>query len=201
MEDAKRRADELRAYLLWQAEGWTFPPSEWEAQIIGELQRLQGYRIPRLPDTDMAEFELQPNECHANARRCEQNDVRGETKAVTGWWLQGMEFVLHSVVSHDGELCCVTPSSLGESEINFYPDPLIEWREQDGELAAMRNGRIVGLGVRRFPAFTIAQHELVRMRLKIGMAPDQAMMFSRNEIERLLERHLSPEERAPVSPF
>lgn len=201
MEEAKRRADELRAYLLWQADEWTFPPSEWEAQIIGELQTMQGYRIPRLPGTDMTELELQPNECHANARWCEQNDVRGGTKAIAGWWLQGMEFVLHSVVSYDGELCCVTPSSLGENEIIFYPDPLIEWGEQDGRFAAVRNGRNIGLGVRRFPAFTIAQHELVRMRLKIGMTPDQAMMFSRKEIERLLERHLSPEERALVSAF
>lgn len=199
MED--NRARELQDYLLWQADGWSFPPSEWEARIIEDLHAMQGYRIPRLPDAELIELGLQPNKCHENARWCEQNDVRGGTKAVAGWWLQGMEFVLHSVVSYGGELCCVTPSRLGESEINFYPDPHIEWIERDGELAAMRNGEIVGLGVRRFPAFTIAQHELVRMRLAIGMEPDQAMTFSRNELERLLERHLSPEERALVGDF
>lgn len=201
MEYSGRRAEDLRAYLLWQADGWTFPPSEWETQIIGELHAMQGYRIARLPETDLAELELQPNKCHENARWCEKNDPKGKTKAVAGWWLQGMEFVLHSVVFHDGDYCCVTPSSLGDSEIIFYPDPLIEWAEEEGRLAAIRNGQLVGLGVRRFPAFTIAQHELVRMRLRIGMAPDRAMMFSRKELERLLERHLSPEERALVGAF
>lgn len=198
MQDAKRRADALRAYLLRQADGWTFLPSDWEAEIIGELQAMQGCTIPRLPDAEMIERELRPNECHANARWREENDARGGTKAVAGWWLQGMEFVLHSVVSHDGALCCVTPSPPGEREIIFYNDPFIERTEHDGSLAAVRNGRTIGPGVRRFPAFTIARHELVRMRLKIGMAPDQAKMFSQKEIERLLARHLSPEERALV---
>lgn len=191
----------LREELLFEADGWTFPPSEWEAQIVRELHDMQGYAIPRLPDAELQELELQPNACHANALWCERNDVRGGTKAVTGWWLQGMEFILHSVVHYGGDYCCVTPSRRGDSELLFYPDPLIEWVDGDGTRVAMRNGQAIGLGVRRFPAFTIAQRELVRMRLRIGMTPDQASTFSRREIERLLARHLAPEERALVGEY
>lgn len=188
----------LREELLFESEGWTFPATEWEAQIVDELHDMQGYDIPRLPEEELRELELLPNECHANAIWCERNDVRGGTKAVAGWWLSGMEFIFHSVVAYDGHYCCVTPSRRGESELLFYPDPLIEWVDLDGGRSAIRNGKTIGLGVRRFPAFTIAQRELVRMRLRIGMSPDQASTFSRNELERLLDRHLTAAERALV---
>ena len=191
----------LRDELLFEVEGWTFPASEWEAQIIRDLHDMQGYPIPRLPEAELRELELLPNRCHANALWCEENDSSGRTKAVAGWWLSGMEFIFHSVVFCDGHYCCVTPSLRGESELNFYPDPLIEWVDHDDERVAMRNGQAIGLGVRRFPAFTIAQRELVRMRLRIGMTSDQATTFTRKEIERLLDRHLQPDERMLVGEF
>lgn len=160
---------------------------------------LPAYRARRMPAKDLAWMGMPANHCHANVRWYVANDYTKQSKAAVGWWPQGSDLVLHSVLTNGAEYMCITPSSLGEAEILFIPDPQIAWVEHQGQLAAKRNGQVIGLGIRRFPALTIAMHEIMRKRLESGTDPDRASEFSEKERDELMRVHLSPEEYAAVS--
>jgi hypothetical protein len=204
MGEAKQKLQKLRDGLLWQAEGWCFPATVWESELVEEILNLPSFKIPRLSNKELRSMGMPPGECHSNTRWYERNDPTKETKSVTGWWLQGVEFILHSVLGRNGQFMCITPTARNETEIQFFPDTKIEWIEADNHIAAFRNGREIGLGVRPFPAFTIAQNEAIRARLLSGMSPHQASEFSAEEINNLLLENLTEAERIlvgwPVSP-
>lgn len=178
MGESKRRREELRQRLLTQADGWTFAPTRWEATLVEELLDQPAFLVPRMPAEDIAWMRMPANECHANTRWYKKNDPTGQSKSVTGWWLQGLDFVLHSVLGNGGQYMCITPTADGETTLSFVPDPKIEWVETGEVYTARRNGQLIGMGVRRFPAFTIAQHKTVRARLLAGMDPYRAIEFS-----------------------
>lgn len=198
MGEAKRRKISLRERLLEQFDGWTFPPSPWERALVMEVAALPAFRARRMPAKDLEWMGMPANHCHANVRWYEANDWTHESKAVVGWWVQGSDLILHSVLTNGHEYMCITPSSLGETEIIFIPDAGIEWIESDGQLAAKRNGQIIGLGIRRYPELTIAMHETMRARLEDGIDPHRASEFSPEEREELMRIHLSPEDFAAV---
>ncbi len=185
----------LRDGLLWQAESWCFPPSDWEVSVVNEILEIPVVYVPRLPRDEIDWMGMPPQHCHQNALWYEQNDPTNRTKSVTGWWLQGMEFILHSVIGCDGQYRCITPTARNDEEIQFFPDPKVEWVPKNGHLVAKRNGREIGVGVRRFPKFTIAQNTLMRSRLLSGMNPKSASEFTLDEMKILLDENLSAEER------
>ncbi|AMG75538.1 Uncharacterized protein SGRAN_3195 [Sphingopyxis granuli] len=198
MGEAKLRREAMRKRLFEQVEGWTFPPSPWEKALFEEVVALPAFRARRMPAEDLAWMRMPANHCHANARWYEANDWTGQSRAVVGWWVQGSDLVLHSLLTNGHEYMCITPSSLEETEIIFIPDPQIEWIEGDGQLSAKRNGQLIGLGIRRYPALTIAMHEIMRSRLERGMDPHSASEFSPDELEHLMREHLSSEEFAAI---
>jgi hypothetical protein len=148
-----------------------------------------------MPRKDIDSMGMPSQQCHENTRWYERNDPTRRAKSVAGWWLQGTEFILHSVLGHEGQFCCITPTDRNEDEIQFFPDPKIEWIPKSGHFAARRNGQEVGVGVRRFPKFTIAQNALMRSRLLSGMSPHRASEFTSDELNALLIENLSDHER------
>jgi len=140
-------------------------------------------------------MKMSRNQCHANSLWYVRNDPNGESRAIPGWLVQGFDFTLHSVVESGDDLFCVTPGEPDETEIFFIPDPKIEWIETGANCSAVRNGEEIGVGIRRFPAYTIALHQMIRYRLFVGMDPDQAQYFSAEELDALMRQHLTAKER------
>lgn len=195
MGQAKRRKGALKEQLLLHADWWTFAPTDWEGILVRQLLDLPAFVIPRMDEKDLAAMKMAPNQCHANVRWYERNDPTGQSRAISGWWVRQCDFVLHSVLTNGTDYFCITPGEPGEREIVFIPDPDIVWAESGGNCAALRNGQEIGVGVRRFPALTIAMQEMVRYRLCIGMDPDQAQYFSDEELDALTRQHLTADER------
>ena len=195
MGEARRKMQKLRESLLWQAESWCFSPSDWETSLVDEILDIPIVHVPRMLRNQIDWMGMPSQRCHENAFWYEKNDPTNQTKAVTGWWFQGMEFILHSVVGCDRQYRCITPTDGNDDVIHFRPDPKIEWVSKDGHLAALRNGQEIGIGVRPFPKFTIAQNTLMLRRLLSGTKPRNASEFTSDEMKNLLDENLSYEER------
>jgi hypothetical protein len=190
MGQAKIRREALRQQMLDKSKEWDFPPSPWEVAVCVELKEEDVVVIQRAPANQLAWARMPANKCHANASWYAKNDRSGKAKAVVGWWVQWPNFVLHSVVEIDGALICMTPSQYNEAGIPFIPDPKISWIE-DGEVySAVRNGQVVGPGVRMFPAFTMAQNAIVRERLLAGVDPLKAGDFTDEEMAELERQYI-----------
>jgi len=190
MGQAKVKRETLRQMLLKKGEEWDFPPSPWEAAVCAELKEENVVIVPRAPADQLASMRMPANKCHANVRWYVQNDPAGKARSVTGWWVQWPVFVLHSVIEADGQLVCITPSAYNEVEVPFLPDPKISWVE-DGEVySAVRQGHIIGPGVRALPAFTMAQNAIVRERLLAGCDPLKAGDFSDEEMMELKRQYI-----------
>ena len=185
MGEAARRREILRATMLALGTKWDFPPSEWEAALCAELKENEVMRVPRASAAQLSWARMQANQCHANTRWYEQNDPENKSRQVTGWWVQWPDFVLHSVVERDGHLMCITPSHFDEAQIPFIPDPKIVWTESGDVYSAMRDGKIIGPGIRAFPAYTMAKNQIIRDRLLRGVNPYKAGDFTDAEIEKL----------------
>ena len=180
MGEAKRRREALRDSLLRTGELWTFPETDWERDLARELGRRPVLRVPRAPDSWLEYPRMVPQQCHANASFMARSDP--EYEHVTGWWPQGGNFALHSVVRHRGQLVCVTPIRSADfgmpDHVEFIPDPRIEWRQDCEDHQAYRDGVRLGVGVRTDPAETMRLIALVRERLLAGMDPQRAMLLT-----------------------
>jgi hypothetical protein len=197
MGQARVRREALRQKMLNKSKEWDFPPSPWEAAVCAELREEDVVVIHRAPAEQLAWARMPVNECHANARWYAKNDPSGKARAVAGWWVQWPNFVLHSVIEIEGALICITPSPFCEAEIPFIPDPKISWMEHGEVYSAIRNGQVVGPGVRVFPAFTMAQNAIVRERLLAGGDPLKAGDFSEAEMDELKRQHILVAATAP----
>jgi hypothetical protein len=131
------------------------------------------------------------NACHANVRWYVEHDPSHRARAVTGWWVQWPDFVLHSVIEDDGELICITPAEYNETELHFIPDSQISWIEDGKVSSAVRHGRKIGPGIRAFPAFTMARNAIVRERLLAGVDPFKAIEFTDEMMDALKRDHCS----------
>lgn len=174
MGQAKVRREALRQKMLEDGKKWDFPPSAWEAAICAELRNQIARIVPLAPADQLASMGTRANECHTNARWYAKNDPTGKIRFVTGWWVQWPNFVLHSVIEQDGQLICITPNSFGEARLPFIADPKISWVEDGKVYSAIRDGQVIGVGVRAFPAFTIAQTKIVSELLIAGVNPAEA---------------------------
>ena len=182
MGEAKRRADELRAALLREADRWDFPPSDWERETVTELDALPRVTSVRAPAEQLKWARMKARECHANAGWYADNDPNGEWKHVVGWWPQGDIFILHSVVRRAGDLLCVTPQEWDVPErFPFIPDEQIEARDEEDRRAFYRRGHKLPVGLRRDPAAQIEAMNLMGSRLASGVKPRQAMELADRE--------------------
>jgi hypothetical protein len=92
--------------MLDESKGWDFPASPWEAAVCADLREEDVVMIRRASPDQLAWARMPANECHANARWYAKNDPTGKARAVSGWWVQWPNFVLHSVVEIEGALIC-----------------------------------------------------------------------------------------------
>jgi hypothetical protein len=191
MGEAKIRREALIREMLDSGEKWDFPLSEWEASVCAELRKMDVVVVPRVPADQLAWARMQPNKCHENTRWYEKNDPEHKSRMVSGWWVQGPNYILHSVIERDGKLICITPIHFGDDEeIQFIPDKKITWTEDGKFYHAARDGVVIGLGVRAFPAFTMAQNRIVRDRILAGVAPYDAVRFTDGELEELKRQYI-----------
>lgn len=190
MGEAKAQREVMRKKMLEKSKDWDFPASPWEASVCASLRKEDVVLVRRASPEELAWARMPLNACHANARWYAKNDPTGRSRAVTGWWVQWPNFVLHSVVETNGTLICITPSAFNETEVPFIPDPKIGWVEDGEHYSAIRNGKIVGVGVRVYPAFTMALNAIVRGRLLKGGNPFEAGDFTDEEFEELKRKYI-----------
>ncbi|MGY4569827.1 MULTISPECIES: hypothetical protein [Bradyrhizobium] len=190
MGQAKARREALRQQMLEEGKRWDFPPTPWEAAICAELKdESRVVAVSRAPADQLAWMRMPDKKCHDNVRRYVENDPLRKTRAVVGWWVQWPDFVLHSVIERGGQLICITPTRFDESDFPFIPDPKISWLEDGDVYSAVRDGRVIGPGVRAFPTFTMARNAIVRERLIAGVDPFKAIEFSDEMMEALKREH------------
>jgi hypothetical protein len=170
----------MRELFLRELDKWSFPVTDWELATVKEILRLPVISVHRAPAAQLEWMRMKPRECHVNARFMEENDPEKRTKRVIGWWQQDGNYVLHSIVRSRGKYMCVTPVHEGmnaSSPFPFIRDPKIEVRVEEGRNSYYRNGVQIGPGVRRDPARTLADIEVVRERLLSGMDPYEALII------------------------
>jgi hypothetical protein len=110
--------------MIKQMARWDFPATEAEAQAIAEIEKLPVITVQRYPAHIIRQMSMPPNECHANARFMVSKDPEGKCRQISGYWPQGGNYVLHSVVDRDGEVFCVTPLQINAADrFQFIPDP------------------------------------------------------------------------------
>jgi hypothetical protein len=185
MGQAKRRREALRQIMLEEGRKWDFPPSVWEIAVCAELKNQPVVVVPRMPAEQLNWMRMPAHKCHANVRWYAENDPSKRSHAVVGWWVQWPDFVLHSIIETDGQMTCITPIPYNENEFPFIPDPKIGWVQNEDVYSAVRNGRVIGPGLRAFPAFTMARNAIVRERLLSGVDPFKAIEFTEHDIEAL----------------
>lgn len=190
MGEAKRRKEALRQRMLAEGEKWDFEPSQWEEAVCVELRGEIPKLVLRIPADRLAWMRMPAGKCHENARWYAKNDQSNKARAVAGWWVQWPDFVLHSVVEVDGRLLCVTPTPDHEIEFLFISDPKITWIKDGKVYSPIRDGRVIGPGLRAFPRFTMARNAIVRERLLAGVDPFSAIEFSDEEMEELKREHI-----------
>jgi hypothetical protein len=173
--EAKRNRDKRAADLLAWLERWDFPPSDAEANLVREIEKLESVQVRRYPGEVLRQMRMPPNQCHANTQFMVDNDPDGRCRQVSGWLFQVGNYVLHSVVERGEDLFCVTPYPVPVTDtFSFIPDPKIEWVENSKGKEAYRDGYRIEYGVRSDPLETIRINEVVRERIKNGIHPLKA---------------------------
>ena len=193
MGQARTKLEAIRKKHLELADYWDFPATPDEAVICEGLRHIEIVVVRRASRAELAYMRMPENSCHENARWYERNDPTRQSRAVTGWWVQWPDFVLHSVVKIDDRFICLTPSYIDEGEFPFMPDPQIVWEKDQEKYIAKKQGYKIGIGVRLFPEFTLARLELVRKRLRSGLHPVEASIFSDGELAELKAKYINPE--------
>lgn len=193
MGDAKRKLAAMRQRHIELARWWDFPPSPEEASICDALREMEIINVRRASSAELSYMRMATNSCHANARWYEKNDPLKQSVAVTGWWVQWPDFVLHSVVKIRGVYICITPSDSREGAIPFIPDPNIRWIERGDQLVPFKDGYEIGMGVRLFPEFSMAKMNIVKEKIVSGVNPLEAMFFSDIEIKELHSKYVDKE--------
>lgn len=180
MGQAKLRRLRQRASILRVLDGWSKEPSAWEKEALAAIRSLPVVRVEREPAARLAWARMKERLCHDNCAWHEQNDPSGDSKAITGWIVDSAtgNYVLHAVVrSSRGEYRCITPvPHVSDTHFDFVPDPdIVTTRGDDNRYLHVRNGHVLGVGIRPDPAKTIADVEAVRAKIEAGMDPLEAL--------------------------
>ncbi|WP_245510009.1 hypothetical protein [Rhizobium leguminosarum] len=169
------RSSELENFVLWNAQQFAFPPSEWEAKTFAEVLLLPRVEVTRPPKHDLLAVGMVPHDCHANCAAQEANDPDGESRHVWGWLINGSDLILHSVVEIRGQWLCMTPQHReGPARFNFIPDAAIEWRNADNGKEPFRGGVQVPQGLRSNPEQHVRMWERFRDLVSLGMPVAEA---------------------------
>lgn len=161
--------------------------------MVKRLSTMDYVMAERLPKSHLLQMRMPKNQCHANSQWYAEQDSNAE--AVTGWLIQWPDYVVHSLVKVDGEYRCVTPVDHADEAFPFVPDASIEWVDNGDVKIPTHKGMSIGIGVRRFPEFTLARTTIVRNRILAGTHPYEAMQFSNEEMNRLKVEHIPLEEQ------
>jgi hypothetical protein len=103
------------------------------------------------------------------------NDPLSKWTRVTGWWLQGDTYVLHSVVSGGEHFMCLRPQGWDvPRQFDFIPDSKLAWREDSNRRIFHRDGHDIS-GLRGDPAAHIETMRRMKVRLEQGMSAREAM--------------------------
>lgn len=176
MGDRNKKQRYLRASILENIENWSFEPTEWEAWTIKTIENLPIIRVRRYPIEKLLYMRMPAQQCHANAKFMENADPDRATKHITGWWIQGDTYVLHSVILRNDQYFCVTPAPAEANDFfDFIPDEKIVWREDGKVHSAYRDGVRIGMGLRKDPATHLNNMQVLKRRLLDGMNPYDAL--------------------------
>ena len=166
----KAQEENMRKMAYAALEDWSRPASDWEQNLVKEIDKLPRVKVMREPDHRLLSMKMVPNKCHANAGWYAENDPTGNSRMVTGWWQQDDKYLHHSVVAIGAHYVCITPMMVPAPQIfEFIPDNKIEWRDEGEARIAWRNGQQIGPGLRANIELAIKQNAYVKARLDSGM--------------------------------
>lgn len=173
MGEAKKRRLREREDALRVLDQWAVAPSTGEKAALAAIQSLPVVRVERVPPAQIAYMRTRERLCHDNCVWYEKNDPSGNSKAVTGWLVDQTtgNYVLHAVIrSSSGEYRCITPTPhVSLQQFDFIPDPaIVTTRDEDGYYRHVREGYVLGVGIRPDPAKTIARIRTARARIMAG---------------------------------
>lgn len=176
-DECEPQLTELERFILWSAEEFAFPPTEWEAETLEKVLTLPRVVVTRPPDEDLLKIGMRRNDCHANCAAQVANDTEGRSRHVSGWYISGSDLILHSIVEIDGQWVCLTPQiGKASSRFEFIPDTEIEWRvSSDGKArGAYRSGRELPQALRKYPERHIQMRDHFRSLMDSGMSAVEA---------------------------
>jgi len=173
----------LRAEFLKIGEEWMQPPDQNEKKLLFQISRLKMQTVQVAPEEQIAYMRMPPRQCHANCEwYAEQPNPMHEIGVLRGWRLENDVYILHSVVTVDGQPLCITPAEIYEPTMLFAADKKIRRKAGDDSLYHYFRGSIpIGKGVRRDPEKTIELTKKIRARLLSGMHPVEAMNIDPEE--------------------
>ena len=99
----------MRKMAYAALEDWSRPASDWEQNLVKEIDKLPRVKVMREPDDRLLWMKMVPKKCHANAGWHAENDATGNSRMITGWWQQDDKYLHHSVVATGAHYVCITP--------------------------------------------------------------------------------------------
>lgn len=166
----KAQEENMRKMAYAALEDWSRPASDWEQNLVKEINKLPRVQVVREPDDRLLWMKMVPNKCHANAGWYAENDPTGNSRMVSGWWQQDDKYLHHSVVATGDHYVCITPMMVpAPQNFQFIPDNKIEWRNEGEARLAWRSGQQIGPGLRANIELAIKQNAYVKARLDSGM--------------------------------
>jgi hypothetical protein len=189
MGEARRRKEQLRSIMMEELTTMAAAPSEQELQLAAELLLLPAAWAQRESPERLAWANMQPRQCHPNVAAYVRLDPNQRSIHRVGWWKQGAQFVLHSVVEIDGAFVCLTPQQPGVPDrFPFVLDPKITLSDDGGGIIGFRrDGQPFPKVVRANPAPVIQVAKLGLDRLASGMDPHSVWAELDREMSRLMD--------------
>lgn len=175
LQQGLHRTSALAEQILTECDLLETPYGARHERILSHiLEDLEFQRIPRWMQAEA--HGMLPLHCHDNAISSEVSDPHGLTKAIHGWWRNGHGFVFHSVISHHGQLTCITPVIANPwedtSTLLFAEDPWVSRGIVDGHDALLIMGAEVPQRLSLNPSYDRKLAAEMRYRLAVGMDPE-----------------------------
>lgn len=170
---ANSRFTDVERLILLNVEEFGFAPSKLEADTLAEVLALPRVTVTRPPESELLAIGMIPNDCHANCAMQAANDIEGNSRHVTGWYVSGDCLVLHSVAEISGQWFCLTPQIVkGPETFEFIPDRMIEWRDTADGLGRepYRNGERLPQALRENPELHFRMCDEFKSLVASGMS-------------------------------
>lgn len=169
----EQQLEAIRASIRRSIDDWAFELSDWEARIVSEIEALPAVTVHRAHPPIWAAHVIRQQYCHHNTHWFARNDPTRSATVVAGWAIDPSgNYPLHSVLRIGaGYQCMTTVMDDARTSFRFIPDPGLEASFDGREYRFTRDGREVGVGVRRDPAATLAELRRIAARLDAGVDP------------------------------